>query len=157
MKIKRAGITLLAICLAVSFLFSGCTGNKPMSAEEFCVALEDKGYSVVDVKEQFSEFEHIKYAYVAIDSENSYQIEFYETGSVSEARGMFESNVSKVKSSKGNGGAVTSSSAGNHAKYRQSYNSEYWVVAYISNTLVYVHTDENYKDTVDELLKSIGY
>lgn len=156
MKTKKLFL-LPALFASVMLLFTGCGNKTAATNETFQNTLTEMGYQVQDIKEQYSQYEHITSAYLAVDDTNSYQIEFYETVDEESAKGMFNTNKSNFEESDSIAKVNTSVSAGNHSKYILMANGEYVVISRIANTMIFAHTSEEYKDEVSEVLDSLGY
>lgn len=119
--------------------------------------MSQKGYSVQDASSQFSKYDYVKQAYIAISEDYSYKVEFYELLDDSYATSFYNNNKSIFESSKGNVSAETNVGLKNYSKYTLSSNGKYMVVSRIDNTVIYVDVDDNYKDTVKALLDELGY
>ncbi len=128
-----------------------------ITASSFKNSMEQKGYIVSDANSQISEYDYIKQVYVAVDSDYSYKIEFYELSDENYAMNFYNTNKSIFESSKGNASAETSAGLKNYSKYTLSSNGKYMVVSRIDNTVVYLNVDDSYKDTVNNLLNELGY
>lgn len=158
---KKVLNTMLIFILLISGLFflTGCSFGKKTSitASTFNTTMKEKGYTVQDVGSQFSNYNYVKQAYVAVNKDYSYQIEFYELQDDSYATSFYNNNKSNFESSKGNASAETSVALSNYAKYTLSANGKYKVISRIDNTVIYVDVDDNYKGDVTSLLDELGY
>ncbi len=156
-------LIIIAIIIAIFGIilvsvFVNLTKEKtPMTASSFKNSMEQKGYIVSDANSQISEYDYIKQVYVAVDSDYSYKIEFYELSDENYAMNFYNTNKSIFESSKGNASAETSAGLKNYSKYTLSSNGKYMVVSRIDNTVVYLNVDDSYKDTVNNLLNELGY
>ena len=95
--------------------------------------------------------------YIAISSDSTYQIEFYELSDSDYASSFFNNNKKTFEDSKSSGSAETSVSAGNNAKYTLTTNGKFKVVSRIDNTVIYLNVDDDYKSSVKDVLKDLGY
>lgn len=128
-----------------------------ITAQEFTITMKGKGYVVADVKDQFSNYDYISNAYVAVKGDYSYQIEFYETTDESSAVSFYNNNKSIFESSKSSVSSENSKDLKNSSKYSLQSNGEYKVVSRIGNTVIYLNVDKDYKDEVDKILDELGY
>ena len=132
--------------------------KEPISAGDFKDIMEDKDFEIVDAMDQFEEYdEYIKKAYIALEEDYDYQIEFYKLNEEDDAISFYKTNKEKFEDSKGSSLAEKSISMGNNSKYTLKTNDEYKVVSRIEDTVIYVDVDEKYEDEVKEILKEIGY
>ena len=158
---KLKMIIVVSLCLVSVFVLSGCLNinlNKTsITAEDFKTKMEAKGYSIKDATNQFSDYTYVKQVYLAINSDSTFQIEFYELENESYAKNFFETNKTKFEESKGSSSAYSNVDIGNHSKYTQSSNGYFSVISRIDNTAIYVNVSDNYKDTVNSVLKDLGY
>ncbi len=146
-------IVAIAICLVVILM----KPKEALTAQDFNSLMEENGYSVVNVKEQFAEYDYISEAYLAIDKNRNYQIEFYIIASPDIAAQFFESNKAIFESSKGSVSSQKDVSAGNYSKYTLSSEGQYKYICRIENTVIYADTDDAYKQDVKEITKKLGY
>lgn len=146
-------IVAIAICVVVILM----KPKEALTAQDFNSLMEENGYSIVNVKEQFAEYDYISEAYLAIDKNRNYQIEFYIIASPDIAAQFFESNKAIFESSKGNVSSQSDVSAGNYSKYTLSSEGQYKYICRIENTVIYADTDEGYKQEVKEITKKLGY
>lgn len=151
------GLIIAGSILLISKLSSAIKDKDPITVTEFKTKMENKEYTVVDVQEQFAEFDYVKNAYVALEKEGNYQIEFYEISDEANAVGFYGNNKALFESSKGTIVAETNITVKNYAKYTVNSGGKYNVVSRIANTVVYVSVDSKYKDAVNDVLNSIGY
>ena len=131
--------------------------KESITASEFYDKMEDKGYYLQDATNQFSAYDYIKQVYLALESDNKYQIEFYEFSDESYAMSFFENNKSIFESSKGNSASNTNINLENSSKYTLSNNGSYKSLSRIGNTLIYIDIDSQYKDEVKDILEYLGY
>ena len=132
--------------------------KESISANDFKNIMEDKDFEIVDVMDQFEEYdEYIKKAYIALEEDYDYQIEFYKLDEEDDAISFYKTNKEKFEASKGSSSVETKVSMGNNSKYTLKTNDEYKVVSRIEDTVIYVDVDEKYEDEVKEILKEIGY
>ncbi len=152
---KRLRIILQLIVL--SFIFTACTNQKTITSEEFKEILEKMKYNVIDIKEQYADYDSIKSAQVAINKDQNYQIEFYTLTDEKEAIAFFKENKKIFETSKSNNAKETSKELRKKSKYILNTNGKYKVISRIKNTVIYVNTDESFKKVTDKILDTIKY
>lgn len=154
-KIKSAAVIIL--CLLISLSFVGCAKKEPVTSQVFGDAMTQNGYTVKDIREQYSDAEFITEAYLAVDKTQSYQIEFYVVSDSDRAAKMFEGNKLDYEQNKGSAYVGNSYDVGNHSKYTLTADGMYVLISRIENTLIFVKTSADYKDSVNEDVEALGY
>ena len=154
---KRKFIFFSVLCFTILFTLTGCGNKKAITSDEFKTKLQNKGYTVQDLTEKYSSYDHIKHVLIALDSENNYQIEFYEINNLDNAVSVYNENKSIFEKSKSSSSAETSVEMGNNAKYTLKTNGTYKAVSRIDKTVVYVNVNSKYENSVKDVLKEIGY
>jgi len=158
MKKRIIGIIAVLITMVLLIVLTGCSTNKTAIAiSDFEEKMKGKGYTIQDATQQFSEYDYVKRVSLALSDDLSYQIEFYELADEDSAVSFFNNNKAIFENSKGSGSSETSTSMGNNSKYTLTTNGKYKVVSRIDNTVIYLNVDEEYKDTVKDLLEELGY
>ncbi len=147
----------LFIPIFILTTITGCLNKKAITYNEFKNKMESMNYIVQDVKDQFYNYDYINQAYIAINKENTYQIEFYELSNNNYSTSFFNKNKSIFKKSKSAISIETSVDLGNNSKYVLETDGKYKVISRIDNTVVYLDVDDKYKSTVNDLLKKLGY
>lgn len=127
-----------------------------IKAREFASLMEDENYDVADVTSQYEAY-GIDEAYIAIESDQDYQIEFYELSSDSKAKSMFESNKDYFEDRAGSSKVTTSYSIGNYNLYSLTSNGDYMYLCRVDNTLLYIDVEDEYKDEVKDIVEELGY
>ena len=129
--------------------------KEPISAEDFTVAMENEGYTVEDVTADMKDQPKVVKCLIALS--DNYQIEYYETKDEANARSMFSINKEQFESEFGGTGASKSEvNINNQAKFTMNSNDMYYFLSQIDNTIIYLKIDKEYKDEVNQILKSIG-
>lgn len=165
---KKSVIITIIICVVTLILLVGIGGfflvktvlnqeKDPITVEEFKSTMQNKGYIIIDAKEQFDEYEYIKDAYIAMTDDGEYQIEFYKMSDKENATMFYKHNKSVFESSKSSSSAQTNNDMKNYSKYTLQSDNKYMVVSRIEDTVVYVKVDSKYKEQIKNLLKEIGY
>ena len=162
-KIIIAIMTLIVIWVIAIWGFLLVTGisfmkynqeKRLITAEQFKEIMESKEYTIYDITKQYPNFTMV---YVAKNSTNNYQIEFYENDYTSESIQVYNSLVNDIESEKNESQNYSDMKFKNYAKHTLSANGKYMVVSRIENTVVYAEVDESFEDEVNNLLDEIGY
>lgn len=154
---KIKSIASITLCLVLVFSFSGCSKKVPVTSQEFGDVMTQIGYTVKDIKEQYSDVAFITEAYLAVDKTQSYQIEFYVTSDSGKAENLFEENKQNYEQNKSSAYVRNSYDVGNHSKYTLTTDGMYILISRIDNTLIFVKTFADYKDAVDTAADTLGY
>lgn len=155
---KKFLIAIVLIILVAGVAFFNLTKEKtPISAEDFKSSMESKGFVVQDVTSQFSMYDYVKQAYVALNPDSSYQIEFYQISDNTYATSFYNTNKSIFESNKESTAAETDINISNYSKYTLSSGGKYQVVSRIDNTAIYLDVSDTYRDDVKEILNEFGY
>lgn len=147
-------VVLIGIFVAV---FSTLNKEKTsISADTFNTTMLAKDYVMTDTTSQFAQYgSYMTKSYAA--QKSGYQIEFYELSSVENAISMYNTNQKKFESQKSNASISSTASMKNYSTYSLTTNGKYKYVSRIDNTLIYVDADDDYKDTIKDIMKEIGY
>lgn len=159
---KKALIVLLIIAviiiLAVGGLFFYLNIEKePITVDEFKSIMESKKYELIDVSAQFAEYDFVKEAYLALDKDADYQIEFYELSDEENTIAFYNNNKKSFENSKSGNSVETTLNGKNYSRYVLSSDGEYMLLSRIDNTMIYVCEDLELKDTIDNVLDELGY
>ena len=148
-------IALLIIAGAGVFMFLN-KEKESITAREFKNIMEDKGYTIVNAKEQFAEMDYIEKVYLALEYEE-YQIEFYETSDDAGAIYLYNYNKALAEGQKKGTSVGTTLQGKNYSEYTLTMDGKYKYISRINNTMVYLNVEEEYKDEVKEIIKELGY
>lgn len=154
-KLKTSA--LIFLCLLTAFSFGGCAKKEPITSQMFSDTMTQNGYTIVDIKEQYSDIEFITEAYLAVDESESYQIEFYVLTDNDRAENMFEGNKQEYEQNKGSSYTGNSYNVGNHSKYTLTADGMYVLISRIDNTMIFVKSAADYKDAVNDAVDVLGY
>lgn len=155
---KRVKQLLMGLmCFVVLFTLTGCGNKTAITSDDFKSKMESSGYTVQEATNQMSDYDYIKQVYTAISSDSTYQIEFYELSDNDYASSFFNNNKKTFEDSKSSGSTETSVSVDNNEKYTLTTNGKFKVVSRIDNTVIYLNVDDNYKSSVKDVLKNLGY
>lgn len=164
---KGIGLVPFILVFVIVLLVAGTTvgviivtknlNKQPLTVSEFKNIMEDKDFEIIDAKEQFEDIDYIEKAYIALEEDYDYQIEFYRLDDEDNAIEFYKTNKKIFEEAKGTSSAETSVNMGNNSKYTLTTNDEYKVVSRIENTVIYANVDDKYKDELKDLLKELGY
>lgn len=150
-------IKILLILVLTCFLCA-CSNNKnSIDEDEFKSIMRDNNYYVVNVKEQFIDYDYIKEAYIAKDSNNNFQIEFYILEDEANALAFYNYNKDIFEAQKTNISLYTNVDIGNNNKYTLTTDDSYKVLSRIDDTAIYIDVDKKYKSEINDILKKLGY
>ncbi len=152
---KKLKVILLLIL--VIFLSACSFDKKAIDSSEFKEIMRDNSYYVVNSKDQFSEYDYILNSYIAIDSQQNYQIEFYELEDEENAIAFYDYNKDIFEGYKISTSIYTDVSFSNNSKYTLTTDDSYRVLSRVDNTVIYISVDKKYKDEVKSILKELGY
>lgn len=145
------------ILLICAFCLVGCGKSKAITSNEFKEIMVDLNFSIIDVKEQFDAYDYIKEAYVALEKNKNYQIEFYVLDTSDSAKSFYYNNKEIFESSKESTAVYTNVDLNNKNKYTLSTGGTYKLLSRIDNTMIYLNVDSKYKDEVNKILKKLKY
>ncbi len=133
--------------------------KQAISASEFKTLMEQKGYSILDATDQFKSYEKIKQVYVAMSTDYSYKIEFYEVEDDAYATSFYNTNRYTFRTSKSDSDEETENNGEieNYSKYTLTSDTNYKLVTRINNTIIYADVNIDDKDNVENVLKELGY
>ena len=114
-------------------------------------------YTVIDVKDQFGEYDYIKGAYLAVSSDANYQIEFYTFENGENAKAFYDINKPTLESVGAGNDVYTNVDKDNYNKYTITTEEKYNSITRIANTIVYSSNSKQYKDKVEKIIKKLGY
>ncbi len=143
---------IIFVCVLISAILVGCGEKTALTPDEFKTTLEGKGYTVTDTF-----VEDTEKVFLAVNSTNEYQIEFFKVSTESQAMDAFNINKSDFDAQKGSVSSEMYVEMGNYAKYNLSTDTEYKVISRIDTTFIYVNAPVQFEDEIKTVLDSIGY
>ncbi len=153
---KKKLLLGLTILLTI-FLVTGCElSKKQITAEDFQKIGEDEGLIVVDVKEQFKDYDYVDKAIVGA-SQEGWQVEFYELSDKDHAETMFAKNKKEFQEEADGKYKGETREIGNYSTYILETDTQYMSLTRVNNTVLYAKVGIATKDTVVELIKKLGY
>lgn len=163
MKKPSKTFIIIAIIAAVLIIAGICVivilnmAKTPIDAGDFQTKMTSEGYMVSDVTDQYSEYSYIKNLYVARDSSDGYQLEFYVFSDESEAITYYNNMIKIFESNQGAISVNTHVNGKNYSRYALSSSGKYMIASRIADTVIYAQVDEIYKDDVKNSLSKLGY
>ena len=151
-KFNRVFLSL-ALLLLTTFSFGACCfeiKKTAITGAFFQTTMEEKGYSVT-VDSESDDY----ICYIASNG-NQYSIEFYEFLTDYNANKMYLYVEGEMEEDSGSGTTATLSGT-NYDKYESTDSVAYRMVCRVDNTVMLVEVDKTYKNTVVDLIKSLGY
>ena len=148
----------ILVLLILSLFLSACATTierECIDDEEFSRIMTNEGFIVVNVKDQFAQYNYIEEAYVATN--NNYKIEFYELEEDNYAIDFYETNKKIFEETKSNTSFYLNEDYPESNKYTLTTEKEYKVISRIEDTVVYLNMDKKYKDEANNILKKLGY
>lgn len=152
---KKFGLTL--VILTTFILLSGCSKKTAITYNEFKEKSEKEKYTVVDVKDQFGQYDYVKGAYLAVSSDATYQIEFYTFENSENAKAFYDLNKPRLESEGVGSNIYTNADSKNYNKYTLTTDEKYNSITRIDNTIIYSSNNVKYKDKITNIIKKLGY
>lgn len=150
-KMKKLFVGLLMMFLLVGV--AGCGKKVALTASEFKSKMEEKGYEVVDITEDYGDL--VGTALLAMKGD--YQIEFYIVSDNEQAITAYNQNKEYFEDLKESSSVETETNLSNNAKYTLTSGGRYMLVARVDNTFIYLDVPENDKSEVTDVIKTLGY
>lgn len=155
---KKLSLAILGVLML--FTFSACKKEeevrKPISSDSFKLVGESDDYEITDVTESLNNNKGIMKALVA-RVKNKYQVEYYTLDDSEVAQKMYDRNKKRFESQKNDNDKAEIVETDNYSEYKLLTKGKYKLLSKIDNTLVYADVDEQYKDSVVEFAKHLGY
>ncbi len=155
---KKLSLAILGVLML--FTFSACKKEeevrKPISSDSFKLVGESDDYEITDVTESLNNNKGIMKALVA-RVKNKYQVEYYTLDDSEVAQKMYDRNKKRFESQKNDNDKAEIVETDNYSEYKLLTRGKYKLLSKIDNTLVYADVDEQYKDSVVEFAKQLGY
>lgn len=147
---------LLLIILVV--LLSACGIKKEaIDEEEFNRIMTKEGFRISNVYQQVVGYGYFDDAYIAVEKDGKYQIEYYELDEDSNALNFYNANKKIFEASKTDNSIYTNVDLPDNSKYTLTTKDSYKVISRIEDTVVYLDVDKKYKNEVNNILKKLGY
>lgn len=162
-KVVRKLALVLGLVGLISSL-SGCGLKKTaITAEEFSSKMEDEGYQMVDITNQYEEVEN---ALLAMNLDDGYKIEYYNFADEDSARTAYNQTANKFDKQY-NVKMMSMNLTFNHSqsfyftgqgKDADGNKLESYVhISRVDDTMILVIADKEYRDDIKAIIKELGY
>lgn len=142
--------------LLISIMLVGCSfSKKAVGTSDFKSACKDADLDIEDISDYYDEdgYEKVICAY-----NDDYEIYFFDIDTEDHAETLFEYFCDDVDSYVGKGGSSSTSMNGtNYATYKKKGKSRVAYTCYVEDTVLYVEADEDSFETINEIIKTLGY
>lgn len=160
--VRKLALALGLVGLIASL--SGCGLKKTaITAEEFSSKMEDEGYQMVDITNQYEEVEN---ALLAMNLDDGYKIEYYDMADEDSARTAYNQTANKFDK-KYNVKMMSMNLTFNHSqsfyftgqgKDADGNKLESYVhISRVDDTMILVVADKEYRDDIKAIIKELGY
>ncbi len=149
---KKKSIFLLLGLIVISILLTGCEKKTPATIESFTELMEKKGYKIVDIR-SLEDYEEAN-AIVSAEIESNTYLEFFDMKTEEDAERFYILNENNYEK---NARSHTSQTMGNYQKFTGIINNKYIVFARIDNTIIFSEVKPKLKNTINKLVKELGY
>ena len=147
-------IFALILVLSVLFSLTACQKKTALTADEFTDAMEDAGYVVMDVTDSV---DTNGVDVTVLYAENEDLEVFFYVFEKSRDVGQTMSNIKDACDNMNGIKTTTSVSLGNFSKFTCTVGEDLFVASSIDKTMIFIETTKDQKDTVNDLLESLGY
>jgi len=149
-------IAFVAFIVGIIFLMTTVFSDRePITAQEFRTKMEQKGFEVQDIINDLEYPVNIEYALIA--NKDGKQIEFQQFTYKDNAIEFFTQNKIIFTESRGSRYVENNSRFANYARYTLRANDLFSVVSRIENTVIYLVVADSDRDTVNDILRELGY
>lgn len=160
--VRKLALALGLVGLIASL--SGCGLKKTaITAEEFSSKMEDEGYQMVDITNQYEEVEN---ALLAMNLDDGYKIEYYNFADEDSARTAYNQTANKFDKQY-NVKMMSMNLTFNHSqslyftgqgKDADGNKLESYVhISRVDDTMILVVADNEYRDDIKAIIKELGY
>lgn len=160
--VRKLALALGLVGLIASL--SGCGLKKTaITAEEFSSKMEDKGYQMVDITNQYEEVEN---ALLAMNLDDGYKIEYYNFADEDSARTAYNQTANKFDKQY-NVKMMSMNLTFNHSQSLYSTGQgkdadgnkleSYVHISRVDDTMILVVADNEYRDDIKAIIKELGY
>lgn len=160
--VRKLALALGLVGLIASL--SGCGLKKTaITAEEFSSKMEDEGYQMVDITNQYEEVEN---ALLAMNLDDGYKIEYYNFADEDSARTAYNQTANKFDKQY-NVKMMSMNLTFNHSqsfyftgqgKDADGNKLESYVhISRVDDTMILVVADKEYRDDIKAIIKELGY
>lgn len=135
-------------------LLTGCSKKKLMTLEDFISHMEENGYTVADVSEQYDEdeFESVTIAY---DSDESYQFEFYVMTSDNGAKSVYNQLLNMFDLEHSGTGSEVTVNLPDYSSYTRTVDGMHMHAERNESTVLYVEADSSKAEEIKAVVKEM--
>lgn len=145
---------LIIVCL----FMTGCGNDKEkvvITLDDFDKTLTDKGFTVYDNMDDYSEFDYIVMAKVAVLDDIEIEMIKYTTNDY--AVKVQDSQIENFNLLKNTGAYEDKEKGSNYYKYVLVSNNRYMINSRVDDTLIFCKTLLENKEKVEEIYSELGY
>ena len=145
---------IVLILLVIGFKY---IHKQTYTVETFTNTLKEDKYIVKDKTLIYKNNKEIKNYIQSKDKTKSYQVDYYSMNSENSAQKYYEKLVNQIeKDTYGLKGKTQTNKMG-YSKYLINTDGSYIVIIKSNDTVIYINAKDTYKDSIDQLLKKLGY
>lgn len=152
-RIKTTMLLVLAVLAMVSL--SGCKSKEPISVSQFEEILEQNGFEIADVSDEYADWSGI--VEVAGAQKGDVRMDFGELDTNDHATALYNQMQANVESFEGGANSNLTVNLINHQKYELTTGERYYVVVRVNNTFLASSIDKAGKAELKNIIKELGY
>ena len=153
---KKNKVGIIAICVGMLLCVTGCLKKTVITAEIFTTKMENNGYTVTNISDQYKSYDYVENVLIA-QSEDGYQVEFYDLASKDDAKKLFNNNRSTFEELNEGSSTEVSVNMINYSTYALTSGDCYMYISRVDDTFLYVKVNEQYKANVKDIVEELGY
>ena len=151
-KFKKVIVMTLATALLLSI--TACKNKEPIPASAYKEKVQEMGYQVVDITEQYSQPFILQVYGNELDG---LHMEFFQTDTLDNSVGIFNTNKQIIETYKGSSSVESSVSLGHYKKYTLKTSDKYYVIVQLEKTFIYSYANKTDSAKLDDIIKVLGY
>ena len=145
-------IIFIILCIRFVVLNQAKTSITP---DEFSQTMQDKGFSIVDLTNDYESYNYVDQTFVAINE--NFQMEYYSLKDDASAKEFYNTLKENFKSSEEQSASEKNQNYTYYSKYTLSSDGKYKKISRINNTIITIDIVPDYKDEVTAILDELGY
>lgn len=143
----------LLLLLMICVFLVGCSAEKTvLTGEDFVNKAKESGYTSIDIQSSYATFATTAYM---IDTD--FKVIFVEGKNTYDIEGIFLDECENINKGLTKSGSYKSDSGSNWAVYTATNIGNYYYVALVDNTYLYIEGKEEAKDRINKLVDNLGY
>lgn len=151
---KTRLIKLFSI-ISIMLLTAGCGKKEMVNINVFSAILNNNGFNIIDLSEQYQTNSKIENVLVA--KNNNYQVEFFVLSDIISAQDLYNKNLNNIQNARLSIDRQTKLEGDNYLKSTITANNYYFVLSQVDNTFVYIVAPSNNQEEIDDILKELNY